>query len=157
MKIEILIFCFLAVWAFLFPIAIIRAIKKFMQTKRIEYTEEERSSRLHNFKFFMMCTKFGGWWFLILGGLLLLSAIPPLLDQNSTTLVNGIPRKELWIKIFSFIFASIFPTIGATIVFTPKRNMEDYLLRFQGFSERYYKSQKIEKSQDGSTLDTRQK
>lgn len=142
MKIETLIIGFLVVGTVLFPVAMVRAIRRMKMVDTNECTEEERSKRVSQFSPFLKSLRTTGWGFLIVGCIILLANLPSLLDPEATINVNGEPRKELWVKVLLTLFISIFPTLGSLIVFTPKQKLESFILEFQNFAERFYKAQK---------------
>jgi len=145
MKLDALISGFAVIWVVLFPLAVIRAIKRIKKADvaNLTLTDEQHTERMARVAPFMVRIKFIGWWFFILGGFLLLTTIPPLSDPNAPVMVNGEPRSELWIKMLTFSFTSIFPIIGAIAIFTPKEKMADHFVVFQGLTERFYKAQKL--------------
>jgi len=78
--------------------------------------------------------RFGGWWFLILGSIMLIHPLAVLFDPDATMNVNGVPRKELSVKIATVAFVSIGPLLGALIVFTPKKKLAGLMVAFEKWS-----------------------
>jgi hypothetical protein len=85
--------------------------------------------------------RFGGWWFLILGSIMLLHPLAVLLDPDATMNVNGIPRKELSVKIATVAFVSIGPLLGSLIVFTPKRKLAGMIVSFEKRAQNWVANQ----------------
>jgi hypothetical protein len=85
--------------------------------------------------------RFGGWWFLILGSIMLLHPLAVLLDPDATMNVNGVPRKELSVKLGVAAFVSIGPLLGSLIVFTPKRKLAAMIVSFEKWTQNWAANQ----------------